>query len=90
MPHPDRPGAPATPPQHILDQSRLPAGGDTDRTAWKHKPTGADPHPSTEENYDLIEHPGGTDPVNEDRDIGPNPSAHTGTPKRRPRNAENT
>ena len=48
----------------------------------------ADPHPSDEEHYDQIPHPGGAH--SEGKDIGPNPSAHDGKPRRRPNNAENT
>ena len=94
----NRPGAPANPPQHILDERLLPPGGDIDRTEWKHKQTGegtaplerdvADPHPSDEEHPYRERHPGGAHPRNEDRDIGPNSAAHDGTPKPRPRNAE--
>jgi hypothetical protein len=47
----------------------------------------ADPHPSDEEHYDQIPHPGGAPAVG--KDIGPNPAAHDGTPKPRPKNIEN-
>lgn len=48
----------------------------------------ADPHPSNEEHYDRIRHPGGAKPPNETRDLGKNTWAHEGTPQPRPRNAE--
>lgn len=84
------PGAPTNPPQHTADERPLPLGGDTDHTAWKHKPTGADPHPSTEEHYDRERHPGGAHPPDEARDCGPNDAVHHGTAEPRPRNAENS
>lgn len=45
----------------------------------------ADPHPSTEEDYDKIPHPGGTKPRKRP-DIGQNSYAHDGTAPPRPRN----
>lgn len=94
----NEPGAPTNPPQHSLDGQRLPPGGDVDRGTWKHRPTGegtapperdvADPHPSDEEHYGRIHHPGGVHAPNESRDIGRNSWAHDGTPGPRPRNAE--
>jgi hypothetical protein len=45
----------------------------------------ADPHPSDEEHYDLVRHPGGANPPT--KDIGPNPSKHQGAAPPRPRNA---
>ena len=94
----NRPGAPANPPQHILDEAGLPPGGDIDRTEWKHKAEGtgtgprdpADPHPSDEEHYGRNRHPGGADSPIEARDIGPNDAVHDGTAPPRPRNATNT
>ena len=46
----------------------------------------ADPHPSNEENYDQVPHPGGAHPPT--RDIGPNDAAHDGTRPPRPDNAD--
>ena len=43
----------------------------------------ADPHPSTEENYDQIPHPGGTRPPKE-TDPGPNSYTNDGKPQPRP------
>jgi hypothetical protein len=99
-----RPGAPANPPQHILDETRLPPGGDTDHTRWKHRQTGegtaatndvADPHPSDEEHPYRAENPGGRRPAGgrdtrRAGDTHPNSHAHDGTPPPRPRNAENS
>lgn len=92
------PGAPVNPPQHTADERELPPGGDLDRTRWKHRPTGADtappgrdvadPHPSDEEHYDRVPHPGGSHAPSEPRVIGPNPHIHDGSPPPRPRNAE--
>lgn len=45
----------------------------------------ADPHPSTEEDYDKIPSPGGTK-TPKGPDIGPNSYAHDGNPPPRPRN----
>lgn len=44
----------------------------------------ADPHPSTEEDYDKIPHPGGTRPPKAS-DVGPNSYAHDRKSKPRPR-----
>jgi len=48
----------------------------------------ADPHPSNEEHYDRVKHPGGANPPK--KDLGPNPSIHNGKAPKRPRNAENS
>lgn len=45
----------------------------------------ADPHPSTEEDYDKRPHPGGTKTPKEP-DIGPNSYAHDGKAPPRPNN----
>jgi len=45
----------------------------------------ADPHPSTEEDYDKIPHPGGTR-RRKGPDIGPNSYAHDGKAPPRPKN----
>lgn len=45
----------------------------------------ADPHPSTEEDYDKIARPGGTETPHS-RDIGPNSYAHDGKAPPRPKN----
>jgi hypothetical protein len=45
----------------------------------------ADPHPSTEEDYDKIPRPGGTK-TPEGPDIGPNSYAHDGKAPPRPKN----
>lgn len=45
----------------------------------------ADPHPSTEEDYDKIPHPGGTR-TRKGVDIGPNSYAHDGKAPPRPKN----
>lgn len=45
----------------------------------------ADPHPSTEEDYDKIPHPGGTR-RRKGPDIGPNSYAHDGRAPPRPKN----
>jgi hypothetical protein len=45
----------------------------------------ADPHPSTEEDYDKIPRPGGTKP-SKGPDIGPNSYVHNGTAPARPKN----
>lgn len=45
----------------------------------------ADPHPSSEEDYDKIPRPGGTKTPN-GPDIGPNSYAHDGKAPPRPRN----
>lgn len=50
----------------------LPTG---EGTAGRHDV--ADPHPSTEEDYDKIPHPGGARPPR-DKGIGPNPDVHEG------------
>lgn len=47
----------------------------------------ADPHPSTEENYDQIPNPGRPAPP-PGHDIGPNNAVHNGTAPRPPANAE--
>ena len=44
----------------------------------------ADPHPSTEENFDQIPHLGGTNPPKQ-TDPGPNSYANDGTPQPRPK-----
>jgi hypothetical protein len=41
-----------------------------------------DPHPSNEEHYDRIKHPGGASPPK--NDLGPNPHIHSGGIPRRP------
>jgi len=46
----------------------------------------SDPHPANEERYDRQKRPGGTHPP--ERDFGPNHAFHDGSPKQRPRNAE--
>jgi hypothetical protein len=46
----------------------------------------ADPHPSTETEYDKIPHPGGTNPPDE---IGPNSYAHNGKAPPRPQSQGN-
>lgn len=67
-------------PGHDIIRDGLPTGEDTsDRNDV------ADPHPSTEENYDTIPHPGGANPPT-GPDIGPNSYAHDGTAPPRPRN----
>ena len=45
----------------------------------------ADPHPSTEEDYDKIPRPGGAKPP-KGPDIGPNSYAHNGTAPPAPKN----
>ena len=45
----------------------------------------ADPHPATEEKYDLIPHPGGTAPPKQP-DLGANSYAHDGSAPPRPHN----
>lgn len=47
----------------------------------------ADPHPSTEENYDQIPNPGRHRPP-PGHDIGPNNAVHDGTAPPRPDNAD--
>ncbi|HHY48538.1 MAG TPA: hypothetical protein GYA10_02160 [Alphaproteobacteria bacterium] len=91
----NEPGAPTNIPQQILDERPLPSGGDVDRGTWLHRPTRsgttaagldvADPHPSDEERYGLIQRPGGARPPRLALDIGPNPWAHDGNPIPRPR-----
>lgn len=61
----------------------LPTGEGTSR-----KDDVADPHPSTEGHPDLIRNPGEVEPVDENKDIGPNPAVHDGTPPPRPDNVE--
>jgi hypothetical protein len=89
----NRPGALTNPPEHLFDEAN-PASVDTRETAL---PTGentspdpanevADPHPSDEGDPYLEKHPGGATPPK--TDIGPNPAVHTGTPDRRPDNAD--
>jgi hypothetical protein len=88
----NRPGGPTNPRQHSAGEERGRA-----QPRNKHAPTGrgsgseavADPHPSTEEHYDRIRHPGGAKPPNETHDVGQNTWAHDGTPQPRPRNADN-
>lgn len=41
-----------------------------------------DPHPSREEHYDRIPHPGGV--PSRVKDIGPNPAVHDGSPQSGP------
>jgi hypothetical protein len=54
-------------------------------TGTSHTNDVADPHPSDEEHYDLVRHPGGANPPT--KDIGPNPSKHQGAAPPRPHNA---
>jgi hypothetical protein len=63
-----------------MSRDGLPSGEDT---ANKHDV--ADPHPSTEEDYDKIPQPGGVKPP-KGSDIGPNSYTHDGTPPPRPHN----
>lgn len=63
-----------------MSRDGLPTG---EETANKHDV--ADPHPSTEEDYDKIPQPGGVKP-HEGADIGPNSYTHDGTPPQRPHN----
>lgn len=45
----------------------------------------ADPHPATEEDYDQIPRPGGTE-AGKEKDAGPNSYVHDGKAPPRPRN----
>lgn len=55
-----------------MSQNSLPTGEGT-----SNKNDVADPHPSTEDNYDKIPHPGGSNPPKES-DPGANSYAHDG------------
>ena len=89
--HQNRPGGPANLPEHSADG----AGGAPPAQPNKHAQTSrgtggkavADPHPSNEEHYDRIRHPGGAHPPK--KDLSTAVSRHDGEPPPRPRNADN-
>ncbi len=90
--HHNRPGGPTNPPQHSADE----AGGRPPPHPNKHaqsrygaagKNAVADPHPSTEEHYDRIRHPGGANPPK--KDLSTSVGRHDGTAPPPPRNADN-
>ena len=62
-----------------MSRDGLPSGEDT-----ASKDDVADPHPSTEADYDKIPKPGGVKP--KAPDIGPNSYTHDGRPPPRPQN----
>jgi hypothetical protein len=88
--HHNRPGGPTNPPQHSAGEERR-----RPQARNKHAKPGrggsfeavADPHPSTEEHYDLIRHPGGANPPK--KDLSTAVSRHEGVARPPPRNADN-
>jgi hypothetical protein len=90
--HQNRPGGPTNLPQHSPDE----AGGRPPPVRSKHAQTGtgtsdqndvADPHPSTEEHYDRVRHPGGAHPPR--KDLSTSVGRHDGSAPPPPDNADN-
>ena len=85
----NRPGGQTNPPQHLFDEGTGLSEGalppPTSRPgAPAPEPTDHDPQPSDEGHpYD-----GAPEHVPSYLDIGPNPAVHTGTPERKPDNAD--
>lgn len=91
----NKPGAPTNTPQHLPDDQDRPLNPSSGQGAGNAASLGphegaqgldpADPHPAEEGHPYDARHPGGANPPT--KDIGPNPSVHSGTAPPRPHNA---